>query len=353
MGQAAAACLMSFLLTPGCIQLAANINDIKTKNNALAILGNLLTASQSKFLAFTNTNVLYESSGNGTWIAKSFSGAARITDVANLNGTLFGINSAVNNTLYKSLDNGVTWTSQTVSGVLGPNIYIAACNGTIVILYTNTGTYGLYSTNGGSSWSGPVTVDGNSTSLPYDLICNSSSFYVVVGSGSQLVKRSPTGAVWTDTVSFTGIPVASSTSRLATDNSTNVFYVYQSTNAESNVSSNSAVNFTSVTSFTTAGSYSGGVFYANGNFFLGTFTGTSCTINKSASGTNGSWTTTGTTCPASTALRTGSSTSSAYFLAGDAGAVPVIIRSTDAINWSREALPTSAATGIVTSVVVP
>ncbi|MCE9599309.1 MAG: hypothetical protein K8S54_15200 [Spirochaetia bacterium] len=185
--------LLLTLAVSNCIKLASSPTDLSTL--LTVALGS--TSSPGSFVAFSaTTNLLAKSSGDGTWVSSTFTGAARITRAAMSDSTIIGLDGSTVGTAWRSSDGGLTWASV---GGMGAAVLqqVAACGSNVLVLpLAGSSVTGYFSSNGGMSFSA-VTVESAGTFTLGYATCINNVFYVSYGGSSTNVERSTNGSTWT------------------------------------------------------------------------------------------------------------------------------------------------------------
>jgi len=193
--------LFAIVLFPGCMKLSNSLN----KDVSLLPLLSSTAASTGRFLVFTNTNVLFESTSAGSWTRVTFTGPASLSRVAALSsGALLGI-TGTDALVWKSTDNGRTWSS-TATGIPANAVRLTACgNGAVIGQSSSASGYKTYfSTNGGQNWTVSTTVFDVATTTLQDLGCTSGRFYAAMQTSPRFWRSSDGGNNWTGATTVPG-----------------------------------------------------------------------------------------------------------------------------------------------------
>lgn len=328
------------LLQAGCLGLKESPFDSSNGGYAGAVLALLLT-NTSRFVAFTNTSTIFESSDGITWTARTISGANSISDAAITGSTVFGLDTGTNN-LRRSTDGGRTWTSVSVAAVtLGK---VGACGTSVVAATSNAASYfAYYSSNTGSSFSSS-TIDATSAIVPRNILCSDAQRFVSASNvaASNVHYSSNGGASWN---AASGV-LAGTYAGLRTS-SARVVAVYPATNPYVTLSTDYGVSFGAGDSGTLSALSNGSIQGAMGDdgtrFHLGFYNSPNCYFYRSTTGANSSWTSASVACPGTASLVTLAAGGSVV-LAGGGTSAPLVLRSLDAgATWTQSTLPSSSA----------
>lgn len=332
--------LLALVPGTGCIGLKQSPFDSSNGGYAGAALL-LLTTNTSRFVAFTNSTTIFESTDGITWTSRTITGASVISDAAITGTTVFGLDSGTNN-LRRSTDGGRTWSSVSVAAVtLGK---VGACGPSVVAATSSGASYTAYhSSNTGSTFASS-TIDASSAIVPRNILCSDSQRFLSASNvgGASVHYSSNGGATWS---ASSGALAGTHLGLRAA--STRAVAVYPATNPYVALSTDYGVSFGGGDSGTLSTLSNGSIQGAMGDdgtrFHLGFYNSPSCHFFRSTTGANSSWTSTSVACPATSSLVTLASGGSVLLAGGGTGA-PLILRSADAgATWAQVTLPSSTA----------
>ena len=322
-------------------------------------LGPLLAAlatggTGNKFLAFGNGGVGLESAGDGRWTKFTGSPALSLTKVVfvNIGGvkTLFGTDGTTNNTLHKSTNLGRTWTQVPLTLSVSTAITrLTACGQKILAAHANgLAVDGAFSADGGTSWSGTLTLipagaSGNIAGIGCDP--GTQRFYAMRTNLQPSQRYSDNPAVAWSNPTTNGAIFANGTYPFIAANNGVILYVGTSTGPEIWGAPDGGVNYNGSAYLTFGFPTSVTLSHANKSFRVGTVLGGVCTFHRSAAGTAG-WSNVPLNSCAATALSDiqGNGTD-ILVAAGTATASPFLARSKDdGATWAAEDL--SSLTGV-------
>ena len=345
------------LFASGCLQLSPSpLNDLGALLAALAIPAN----PGSKFLAFAGAGVGLESSGDGEWTRFIGSPAVNLSRVVSVESagsqTLLGIDGTTNNAVFKSTDRGRNWTKVDLTlTVTAPLTRLTACGQKVLAAHANGNALdGVYSSDGGTTWSGPLTLIPTGAATAFGgIACDGATqrFHAMrtANQPSQRFTDTPTGAWSTPTanglLAMAAYPMVAAKSGV-------VLYVAQSTGPEIWGSADGGVNYSGAAYLAFGFPTSVLLGQANGAFRVATILGGVCTFHKSVAGTSG-WTNVALNSCAATGLNDIRGNGTDTLVAGGVAAgAAFLARSKDGgASWTAENLSSLTGLGGVTALV--